>query len=45
MNKAFPFVFVRCPKLILCTQPKLVRMKKLEAALHIVEQGIIDVLQ
>jgi hypothetical protein len=44
INPFFPLVFVRSPKLLLAPQPELVCVKELKSALHIVENGIVDVL-
>jgi len=43
MNQLFAFVLVGCIELLLRPKPKLVRVKILESALHIVEYGILDV--
>ena len=45
INQFFPLVLVCRPELRLRPQPKLVRVEEFQATLHIVENGIIDVLQ
>lgn len=43
INQSFTLVLVCRVELRLCTQPKFVRVKKLNPSLHIVENGIVDV--
>ena len=45
MNQFLPLVFVRRVELRLTPQPKLVTVEKLKSTLHIVEYGIVDVVQ
>ena len=44
MNQFLALVLVSCIKLRLTAQPKLVCVKELQPTLHIVENGIVDVL-
>lgn len=45
INQLLAPVLVCGVELFLRPQPKLVTVKKLKAALHIVENGVVDVLQ
>ena len=45
INQPLSLVFVCRVELRLASQPKLVTMEKLKSTLHIVEYGIVDVIQ
>lgn len=45
MNQFLTLVLISRIELRLTSQPKLVTVKKLQSTLHIVENGIVDVLQ